>query len=142
MTTPALGAALTAYRETLELVLKAQNTGEQQILAVLNARDCLHASLTQSPQLGTYWLKEIHHLDRQLKEHATDLVAQIDLGAYRQSFPKSPEQWWWFLDEALETPKKHPSDWVFKGATTLAWAIRSEERRVGKECRSRWSPYH
>ena len=23
----------------------------------------------------------------------------------------------------------------------LAWA-RSEERRVGKECRSRWSPYH
>ena len=23
----------------------------------------------------------------------------------------------------------------------FAW-IRSEERRVGKECRSRWSPYH
>ena len=23
-----------------------------------------------------------------------------------------------------------------------AWADRSEERRVGKECRSRWSPYH
>src|ERR1035437_1492386 len=27
-------------------------------------------------------------------------------------------------------------------ATVLAQAIRSEERRVGKECRSRWSPYH
>ena len=27
--------------------------------------------------------------------------------------------------------------------TAFAWpAIRSEERRVGKECRSRWSPYH
>ena len=25
---------------------------------------------------------------------------------------------------------------------TLAVRIRSEERRVGKECRSRWSPYH
>src|SRR2546430_16140849 len=24
----------------------------------------------------------------------------------------------------------------------LLWASRSEERRVGKECRSRWSPYH
>ena len=24
----------------------------------------------------------------------------------------------------------------------FAYAIRSEERRVGKECRSRWSPYH
>ena len=27
------------------------------------------------------------------------------------------------------------------GAETLR-VIRSEERRVGKECRSRWSPYH
>src|SRR5258706_4637981 len=30
-------------------------------------------------------------------------------------------------------------------AAMSAWAlseIRSEERRVGKECRSRWSPYH
>ena len=25
---------------------------------------------------------------------------------------------------------------------TLLIAVRSEERRVGKECRSRWSPYH
>src|SRR2546427_10162153 len=27
-------------------------------------------------------------------------------------------------------------------APRLAEALRSEERRVGKECRSRWSPYH
>ena len=50
--------------------------------------------------------------------------------------------------------------WVFKSATAIlivtnTWNIvmgvfdmaqsvvaRSEERRVGKECRSRWSPYH
>ena len=25
---------------------------------------------------------------------------------------------------------------------TSAASVRSEERRVGKECRSRWSPYH
>src|SRR3712207_8697274 len=25
---------------------------------------------------------------------------------------------------------------------TRYWFFRSEERRVGKECRSRWSPYH
>ena len=25
---------------------------------------------------------------------------------------------------------------------TIAGLCRSEERRVGKECRSRWSPYH
>src|SRR2546427_1522322 len=28
------------------------------------------------------------------------------------------------------------------GATQRSPAFRSEERRVGKECRSRWSPYH
>src|SRR2546421_11496882 len=27
-------------------------------------------------------------------------------------------------------------------STVIGAAIRSEERRVGKECRSRWSPYH
>ena len=27
-------------------------------------------------------------------------------------------------------------------AALLAATTRSEERRVGKECRSRWSPYH
>src|SRR3712207_9037874 len=26
--------------------------------------------------------------------------------------------------------------------STLVAVLRSEERRVGKECRSRWSPYH
>src|SRR5690554_8134660 len=33
----------------------------------------------------------------------------------------------------------------FKSSVLIAWLIvflRSEERRVGKECRSRWSPYH
>src|SRR2546426_11360220 len=29
-----------------------------------------------------------------------------------------------------------------KMATACGVAARSEERRVGKECRSRWSPYH
>ena len=28
------------------------------------------------------------------------------------------------------------------GKTGLFTGDRSEERRVGKECRSRWSPYH
>src|SRR2546430_10017405 len=30
----------------------------------------------------------------------------------------------------------------FWGVRTLVLMGRSEERRVGKECRSRWSPYH
>ena len=36
----------------------------------------------------------------------------------------------------LEYPRTHD------GRQPAAWVGRSEERRVGKECRSRWSPYH
>ena len=36
---------------------------------------------------------------------------------------------------------KHGTETVGK-LKTLANIGRSEERRVGKECRSRWSPYH
>src|SRR3712207_8947677 len=31
---------------------------------------------------------------------------------------------------------------VGRSAAMLLHDVRSEERRVGKECRSRWSPYH
>ena len=31
---------------------------------------------------------------------------------------------------------------VVDGARSAIEQVRSEERRVGKECRSRWSPYH
>ena len=32
------------------------------------------------------------------------------------------------------------ADWII--GLNISRALRSEERRVGKECRSRWSPYH
>src|SRR3546814_11824591 len=42
-------------------------------------------------------------------------------------------------------PSCLPKEWLQRRAREL-WGIRSEERRVGKECvstcRSRWSPYH
>ena len=38
--------------------------------------------------------------------------------------------------EVIKSPEEYIS-LVWEGLTT-----RSEERRVGKECRSRWSPYH
>src|SRR5256885_9614348 len=42
-----------------------------------------------------------------------------------------------------DAPRQNVSDYriVFDAAYTDRY-FRSEERRVGKECRSRWSPYH
>src|SRR6267142_2340468 len=48
-------------------------------------------------------------------------------------------------------PKERDVAMVFQGLAlyphmtvreNMAFGLRSEERRVGKECRSRWSPYH
>ena len=39
----------------------------------------------------------------------------------------------------------HHSEYVhphYQGREYVSGLLRSEERRVGKECRSRWSPYH
>ena len=49
-----------------------------------------------------------------------------------------------FIPESLLQKEK---DHVEGFAPEVAWVThggseRSEERRVGKECRSRWSPYH
>ena len=46
----------------------------------------------------------------------------------------------YFPDLARPPKRKIASGEVI--VTASASAYRSEERRVGKECRSRWSPYH
>ena len=55
---------------------------------------------------------------------------------------------WYF--KTKDNMKEFPADW-FKNAKLSQngfnvnlnkFGVRSEERRVGKECRSRWSPYH
>ena len=38
--------------------------------------------------------------------------------------------------------KKEPGFTSHDVVAKLRGIVRSEERRVGKECRSRWSPYH
>src|SRR2546422_7326696 len=46
-----------------------------------------------------------------------------------------------------DPPDEYPAEYLAEYLTQIrAWnwgqIVRSEERRVGKECRSRWSPYH
>ena len=51
------------------------------------------------------------------------------------------------VDKVVEVFNSNSYDYVtnflpstYPGGTEVE--VRSEERRVGKECRSRWSPYH
>ena len=44
------------------------------------------------------------------------------------------------MSTTLVKPAEVERKWYLLDATGKS--LRSEERRVGKECRSRWSPYH
>ena len=49
----------------------------------------------------------------------------------------------WLEDEALEACDELAELALLEDeALEAELELRSEERRVGKECRSRWSPYH
>src|SRR2546422_6212361 len=55
------------------------------------------------------------------------------------------EQWMRYYRPDLDRAKRLMADAGQAGGFTVKLGViptRSEERRVGKECRSRWSPYH
>ena len=58
---------------------------------------------------------------------AADVICDLD----RFPYP--------FADESFDSIRVIH---VIEHLTDVIRAMRSEERRVGKECRSRWSPYH
>src|SRR3989441_1615920 len=48
----------------------------------------------------------------------------------------------WLGNSRADTKPKRPTMALIGFLCSLSSTNRSEERRVGKECRSRWSPYH
>ena len=50
--------------------------------------------------------------------------------------------WFAYIEESLHPWDKSHLIMVYEPFNVLLDSVRSEERRVGKECRSRWSPYH
>src|SRR6266513_608085 len=90
--------------------------------------------------------------DSELAEAAVAAGERADQGVYVQdmltAYRLSIHQLREFLTEAATAAGCTPA--VTLEMVQLLWALadavgvrlRSEERRVGKECRSRWSPYH
>src|SRR2546422_6124690 len=80
---------------------------------------------------------------------AAEAMKQTPMYQLYASIAPRPEDWPRLLGKIGETMKREfdfSKEISGIKATTLVVAgdadIRSEERRVGKECRSRWSPYH
>ena len=52
------------------------------------------------------------------------------------------KMWYIYTREYYSAIKRNETGSFVETWMDLETVIRSEERRVGKECRSRWSPYH
>src|SRR5574341_2539065 len=73
--------------------------------------------ITVAPQVNEDWVIEIRRQNNAATERAYTVIEEA-YSDFRRVFGRGPENPW--FEEYM----------------------RSEERRVGKECRSRWSPYH
>src|SRR2546428_4043966 len=71
--------------------------------------------------------------------NVTAMLRTLRTGFEIVSFMKALESLQKLFDLDYLFIDTHPG---IENDTLLATGVRSEERRVGKECRSRWSPYH
>ena len=77
----------------------------------------------------------VHSFDPRNATLEPEYYGDIDAAKYAE---RKPLIWFWMMYDRSPVGLNH---WLgFRVRAMLA--RRSEERRVGKECRSRWSPYH
>ena len=87
------------------------------------------------------------HCDALLSGHTLRALRDVAnaIGSEHRPLESIPEAWEQALsgeEGGLAGEESWPSATPVPGSTVAMPSGRSEERRVGKECRSRWSPYH
>jgi len=71
------------------------------------------------------------------------LICSIQIPCTSDNFKQDSSQWYLPEGAIARLGKGRVNEIAYSpNGKHLAVASRSEERRVGKECRSRWSPYH
>src|SRR5256886_17283963 len=100
-----------------------------------------------------YWHQRADYTIRAALDTAPHTIAGTATIPYANNSPDTLGSLWLSLDRNIYRADSrgaavNPTDARFsgrrvEGGYTIAYVrARSEERRVGKECRSRWSPYH
>ena len=81
---------------------------------------------------GLFDIVLVHKLDRFSRD-------RYDSAIYKKKLKKNHVKLCSVLERMDDSPESIMMEAVLEGMSEY---YRSEERRVGKECRSRWSPYH
>ena len=110
--------------------------------AALAANQTVHLGISAkaaSGSTGTFSLV-VAYMDAAGKKNwawGSEMSPSVSWSRYEASVTIPSGMTIYALTLSIPTGKKSPESWV-----TSPTMSRSEERRVGKECRSRWSPYH
>ena len=117
------------YADPDTIPVQSSQTGQ----TILTVKDMVESYFN-----GTYMAKQLaDHPPEKIKKHVSSMNGRIKhLSEFFTNTPvrrlnKS------HINNYIEHRRKKAVD-----GTILVELNRSEERRVGKECRSRWSPYH
>src|SRR5687768_18515133 len=84
-------------------------------------------------------------IDQTLTQDATGTMVMLELEAMALDRVRTELSAQYVDHNLLQTDERNPDDHLFLRSACRrfgVWYSRSEERRVGKECRSRWSPAH
>ena len=95
----------------------------EHVLAVLIARDAVHATLPESMQAPIEALLTLTHLDNRLRQHATTITQVISLADWRNSFHPPPESWWWFLAPPPPPQRWDRFDWLWNALSVVCLTI-------------------
>src|SRR2546426_12345562 len=90
-----------------------------------------------TPSKGKYWLNT--RLVSELSDDELAYIRNKEIGFVFQTFNLLPRA---TALHNVELPLIYNGTPAEERLEKAQEALRSEERRVGKECRSRWSPYH
>ena len=95
---------------------------------------------TKNPNLNQ--ISKSHDFDIQiLIPKYCNFTAMEEKYTYQTHPPPNPSPLWEYR-KMIESGRVPGKGRIHASIEKLSRRVRSEERRVGKECRSRWSPYH
>src|SRR2546427_13210791 len=123
-------------------------TAEEELMQLRHKNRLLQEQVDAQGQTILLQQEQISTLTKQVQE----LQARLAKDSHNSHLPPSSDR---FARQPKSLRKKsgkkpggqegHPGKTLMFSACpdeVMVHAVRSEERRVGKECRSRWSPYH
>ena len=123
-------------RELFTLYMDAVHIFQFLIFLPLFSLWCCLAIFDQFFSMNSNWIKVLPKQSEILTRHLA-IVVFVNKRTVRRWFVKCRSG-----DLSLEDVSRNGRPTVIQDEDLRALVERSEERRVGKECRSRWSPYH